>query len=168
MSAPPLAFCPQCGSAVRPGAHTCPACAVSLRRHPAIGVAVILLDGGRVLLGRRRGSYAGQWCIPCGYVEADEDVRAAAWREFREETGLSARLGRVYAVHSNFHNPRQHTVGIWFLGEAVDGQPEPADDLDALAFVDPADPPDLCFPTDRLVLGQLAEDLTAGRQPRRL
>lgn len=126
-----------------------------------MGVAVILRDEqGRVLLGRRAsGEYAGLWCIPCGYVEWDEDVRAAAEREFREETGIPVRAGKVAAVHSNFHNPRQHTVGIWFEGErAGSGEDARDDELDELGYFDPAEPPDLAFPTDALVLKQLADE----------
>ena len=52
------------------------------------GVAVVLLKNDELLLVKRNGSYEGLWCIPCGHVEYDEDIRVAAKREFKEETGL--------------------------------------------------------------------------------
>ena len=51
-----------------------------------------MLRGDKILLVQRKGSYAGQWCIPCGHVEWDEDLREAACREFQEETGLAITL----------------------------------------------------------------------------
>jgi ADP-ribose pyrophosphatase YjhB (NUDIX family) len=160
----PRSFCPECGQPLAfglPGLRhpVCPACGFVRYRNPAVGVAVVLRDAnGGVLLGRRaRGDYAGLWCIPCGYVEWDEDVRAAALREFREETGIEVDLGGIVAVHSNFHNAAQHTVGIWFEGLRPRGELAPLDgELDALAYADPAAPPPLAFPTDGLVLAQLA------------
>src|SRR3712207_8744655 len=51
----------------------CPACGTVVYRNPAVGVAVIIRRGDQILLGRRIGSYAGAWCIPCGYVERSEE-----------------------------------------------------------------------------------------------
>jgi ADP-ribose pyrophosphatase YjhB (NUDIX family) len=120
--------------------------------------AIVRESDGRVLLGRRaHGRRAGLWCIPCGYVEWGEDVREAARRELLEETGLEAELGAVVAVHSNFHNPELLTVGIWFAARIIGGQLAPVDgELSELAYFDPADPPELAFPTDAIVLEQLA------------
>jgi len=124
-----------------------------------VGVAVIIRDeAGRVLMGRRaQGRFAGLWCIPCGRLEWDEDVREEAVREFLEETGLEVELDGVAAVHSNFHDPERQTVGIWFDGHVTGGHLHPADgELSELGYFDPAAPPPLAFPTDALVLRELA------------
>ena len=165
---PDFKFCPRCGGRLnlqqrgdrqRP---TCPGCGFVQYRNPAVGVAVVLLQDRKILLGRRaRGEYRGHWCIPCGYVEWGEEVRDAARREFLEETGLLAEVGEVYAVHSNFHNPQSLTVGIWFSGQVTGGVLQAGDDLDQAQFV-PLHilPESLAFPTDRLVLDRLRRELT--------
>ena len=90
-------------------------------------------------------------------MEWDEHVREAAEREFLEETGIEVRTGDVVAVHSNFHQPERHSVGIWFAGEVVGGEFGPGDgELTETGWFEPGSPPGLAFPTDALVLEQLA------------
>jgi ADP-ribose pyrophosphatase YjhB (NUDIX family) len=160
-------FCPRCGDLLQPKLQggnqrlVCQACGFIFYRNPAVGVAVVLLEGQRILLGRRaRGQYQGMWCIPCGYVEWGEEVREAARREFLEETGLQVDIGPVYAVHSNFHNPESLTVGIWFRGTLMGGTLLAGDDLDVVQYF-PLDalPELLAFPTDCLVLEQLRREM---------
>jgi ADP-ribose pyrophosphatase YjhB (NUDIX family) len=156
-------FCPGCGGAlnvreIRDHPRlVCRDCGRVLYRNPAVGVAVVVRRGGKLLFGRRAGGpYRGAWCLPCGYVEWGEEVRAAAAREFREETGLIVTVGAVLAVHSNFHDPERLTVGIWFAGQVSGGQLVADDDLDRVAFFPLTAPPEpLAFPTDRLVLAEL-------------
>lgn len=140
----------------------CPDCGLVYWRNPIAAVAVILRDGeGRVLLARRTGSYRGRWCIPCGHIEEDEEIRAAGVREMLEETGYRVELGGVYAVLSNFHDPAVPSVGVWFTGRIAGGEERPGGDVDALVWADPASPPQpLAFPTDVRVL----EALAAGRE----
>ena len=160
-------FCPKCGGhfQLMPRGDqqrlVCQGCEFVFYRNPAVGVAVVLLDGQHILLGRRaRGQYMGRWCIPCGYVEWGEEVREAARREYLEETGLHVDVGPVYAVHSNFHNPESLTVGIWFRGTLAGGTLQAGDDLDAVNYIHlDTLPESLAFPTDRLVLEQLQREI---------
>lgn len=153
-------FCAACGGELRresDAAHgQCVACGRFTYRNPAVGVAVVLLDGQTILLGRRcRGSYTGRWCIPCGYVEWNEDIRDAACREMREETGLAIALGEVVAVHSNFHDLAKQTVGVWFRARITGGTLRAGDDLDQLGYFPLQAPPALAFPTDAKVIAAL-------------
>ena len=166
-----FSFCPKCGGtlAYQPVKSRerlrCQQCGYVFYENPIVGVAVIVQDRhGSVLLGRRAAgsTYPGLWCIPCGYVEYEEEVRAAACREFTEETGLLVEIGDVFTVLSNFHNPQSHTVGIWFVGKIVGGSPQAGDDLDAIDWFSPGDPPSLAFPTDAVVLSMLEQKLAGG------
>ena len=86
-------YCPHCGRqlTVKSGGSGerlyCDHCRKIQYRNPTVGVAVVVVEGDRLLLVRRAGSYADMWCIPCGHVERGEDVRQAARRELEEETG---------------------------------------------------------------------------------
>jgi len=166
-------FCPMCAAPLGRRVLAdrdrlvCTRCEFVLWQNPIVGVAVIVEQESAILLGRRsRGVYRGLWCIPCGYVEADEHVRDAARREFWEETGLEVEVGDVYTVHSNFHNPEVPTVGIWFRGTVTAGTPRAADDLDAVEFVpiEAYSTHSLAFPTDRLVLERLCRETSNGRR----
>jgi len=154
-------YCPTCGGPITfkqlddMRRRYCQQCDSIHYRNPIVGAAIIIIEAGKILLARRKTSYNGKWCIPCGYVEWDEDVRDAAKREFEEETGLKATVDRVFNVHSNFHDQERQTVGIWFMGHRTGGTLKAGSDVDDVAWFELSDPPEMAFPTDELILQEL-------------
>jgi ADP-ribose pyrophosphatase YjhB (NUDIX family) len=138
----------------------CPACGFVHWRNPGVGAAVVVFDGaGRVLLVRRgpAATRPGLWCVPAGFVDYGEEVRAAAARELLEETGLAAEVGDVLHVASNFHDPAKLTVGIWFSGTVTGGSPMAADDADDVGWFALDDLPEMAFGTDVELLDRLRD-----------
>lgn len=161
-------YCAFCGhSLTRKAADgqfrlVCPSCGKISYENPTTGVAGILFhpQGKGILLGRRgmKEVRGGQWCIPCGHVEYNEDIRQSIVREMREETGLLIRPVRIYDSYSNFHERGAHTVGIWFLTEAEGGLCRAGDDLAEVGFFPYDALPGLAFPTDAMILAELHRD----------
>jgi 8-oxo-dGTP diphosphatase len=141
--------------------RVCPGCGFVHWPNPGVGAAAVVWDeGGRVLLVRRAPgvSRAGRWSIPAGFVDADEEVRAAAARELAEETGLIAEIGEVLQVASNFHDPAKPTVGVWFAGRVVGGELQAGDDAAEAGFFALNALPELAFETDAGLLARLAKE----------
>ncbi len=66
--------------------------------------------------------------LPGGFVEVGESVESAVLREIKEETGLDARINRLFGVYSDpKRDPRFHVVSVVFVCDAK-GEPKAGDD----------------------------------------
>ena len=86
--------------------------------HPAVTVDIVVVtihdNALKVLLIRRaQDPYAGMWALPGGFVEIDESLRRAAWRELREETGVNASfLEQLGAFGHPDRDPRERIITV--------------------------------------------------------
>lgn len=101
---------------------------------PGISAAIIV-DGGRVLMVRRRVKEGElMWQFPAGAIEEGETVEQAAVRETLEETGLTVEAVKVLGerVHPKTGRLMSYTACSVVSGEATVADEE---ELDAVEWV---------------------------------
>lgn len=102
---------------------------------PKVCVGVVCVRGNEVLLIRRgRPPRQGHWSIPGGKLEFGESLHEAALRELHEETGCTARIGRLIQVYELIEEGF-HYVLVDYLAEYIEGEPQAADDASEARFV---------------------------------
>ena len=101
---------------------------------------------GRPIVLIERNHEPPGWAIPGGFVELGETVEEAAAREAKEETGLTVTIKALLGVYSDpDRDPRGHTIGIVYVGEAS-GELRAGDDAAVARAFDPAgELPELAF-----------------------
>jgi mutator protein MutT len=68
-------------------------------QRPIVGVAAVVIENGGVVLVRRgRAPAYGEWSLPGGAVELGESLEEAIVREVEEETGLKVEVVELVAV----------------------------------------------------------------------
>ena len=139
-------------------------------KRPLVGVAVIVIRGGRVLLGKRKGAHGeGTWALPGGHLDLFETIEDCAKREVFEETGLS--IGDIeHAAFTNdfFENESKHYVTLFVTatyegGEAKLREPEKCERWQWFPWQDLPNPRFL--PLENLLAQRYAPPV--GEKPRR-
>ncbi|GAB3495589.1 NUDIX domain-containing protein [Flexivirga lutea] len=114
-----------------------------------VGAYAVCVRDGYILLTHQLspGPAQGKWTLPGGGVDFGEDPADAAFRECREETGLTPTIGRPLGVHSSTvdaFGELWHSVRLLYAASFPDGRPEPTSpqdgEIDRVGW----------FPTDRL------------------
>ncbi len=90
-----------------------------------IGINILIIRDGKLLLGKRKGSYgAGMWGLPGGHLEHDECMIDAAARELAEETGLTATYFEFVNLFNNHQGKEiMHYLQIGFIAHEVQNEP---------------------------------------------
>lgn len=88
-----------------------------------VGVGVLVNRDGRVLLLRRSNVHGdGTWSAPGGHIDRGESLEQCARREVFEETGVTIKDIRFFAVTNDiFEAEGKHYVTIWMSAEYESG-----------------------------------------------
>ena len=93
-------------------------------QRPLVGVAVIIMKGRKVLVGKRIHSHgSGAWQFPGGHLEFKETVEECAKREVYEETGLRIQHIRLCPYTNDiFELEGKHYVTLFVLADYESGE----------------------------------------------
>lgn len=129
-----------------------------LWRDPKVAAAVVVEHAGGIVLGRRaiEPGY-GEWCLPGGFVNDDEEPAAAAVRECLEEINAAVELTGLLGVYHVAKATASSIIGIAYRGRVAEGASIGAgpEMLEVRVFTPDALPP-VAFPSHREVLGLYA------------
>lgn len=121
----------------------CPRCGwVYYRQMKVSAGSVIERDGRLLLVQRAMPPWQGDWYLPAGYLEYDEDPPRGAERETREETGLDIRTGAVVGVYFGDKDPRGNVLTILYAAEIIGGDIHISEESSAVRFFSPAEIPE--------------------------
>lgn len=68
-----------------------------------------------LLVQRKKDPFKGQWALPGGFLEQDEELKTGAKRELEEETGLIVEnLQQIGAFGKPTRDPRGRMISIAF------------------------------------------------------
>lgn len=109
--------------------------------HPLVGVGVFIKDGDNIVLIQRANEPGkGLWSIPGGMVELGEEVREAAKREAKEETGIDVEIDKLLDVLDNIVRDESdkihyHYVLVDFLCHSIGGKLQASSDVKEAQWV---------------------------------
>ncbi|MCT4601804.1 MAG: NUDIX hydrolase [Marinifilum sp.] len=108
-----------------------------------------------LLIERANDPFKNKWAFPGGFVDMDEDIESAAYRELMEETGFeNVTLAQFKTYGAVNRDPRGRTVSVVYLGQIIsDELPQVKGDDDALKaqWLEIQDLPALAFDHDQII-----------------
>jgi NADH pyrophosphatase NudC (nudix superfamily) len=133
-------FCPKCGTrlnSTKLQAHlVCSKCGFIIYPNPAPTTAVFVVKDQQVLLAKRGiEPKKGTWDSPGGFVDPGENLEQGAIREMREETGLEVKITDVIGSYPDTYQGKP-TLNVGLLAAIIAGEPQAADDVSHLDWID--------------------------------
>ena len=109
----------------------------------APAVAALVVDDGRVLLGKRASEPdAGRWDLLGGFLEEGEHPLDGLRRELLEETSLEVEPGEFLGAYLDaYGDGGTRVLNLVFEARIVSGEMSPADDVAELRWFDLDDLP---------------------------
>jgi len=120
---------------------------------PAVTVDIIVLneieESSQILLiERKQEPFKSQWALPGGFVDIDEEIENAAYRELEEETSIKEiNLTQFHTFGKIDRDPRGRTISIIYSGTLLNMNQkiEAGDDAKNLKWFDINNLPKIAF-----------------------
>ncbi|PIT90194.1 MAG: DNA mismatch repair protein MutT [Candidatus Komeilibacteria bacterium CG10_big_fil_rev_8_21_14_0_10_41_13] len=89
-----------------------------------IGVAAIIRNDNKVLIGKRKNAHGeGCWAFPGGHLEFNEDPQETAIRETLEETGIRIKNLKVGPyTNDKFEKEGKHYITLFIIADYDSGE----------------------------------------------
>ncbi len=91
-----------------------------------VTAVIVPMNSGIVLVKRKYEPFIGDWCLPGGFMEANESPIEGAIREVYEETGLNIEIDQLIEVTSPGRNI--NVIILFYLSKIATGNPIAGDD----------------------------------------
>lgn len=107
-----------------------------------------------LLIERKNEPFKNQWALPGGFVDIDEEIEDAAYRELTEETSVSdIKLDQFRTFGKPGRDPRGRTISIVYFGQLVNVNQkiEASDDAKNLEWFPINDLPELAFDHNQII-----------------
>ena len=136
--------------------------------HPAVTTDIVIFtirqDELMVLLIKRANEpFKGEWALPGGFVQIDEDLETGARRELLEETGVKdVYLEQLYTYGAVDRDPRERVITVAYYALVPSDKMEirAASDAEGVGWFSVDKLPELAFDHAR-ILGMAHERLVA-------
>jgi 8-oxo-dGTP diphosphatase len=116
---------------------------------PRVGVGVIVVNDGKLLLMKRKGSMgSGTWGLPGGKLDFGEAIEDCAVRETLEETGLKVTDPTFLTITNDITlEENNHFVTLYIKVTYTGGEPQnmEPEKCDAIEWFDPKNLPSPLF-----------------------
>ena len=92
---------------------------------PALTVDIIVIkkvEGSLhiLLIERKNEPFKNQWALPGGFIDIDEEIENAAYRELKEETSISEiKLSQFRTFGKIGRDPRGRIISVIYSGELI-------------------------------------------------
>jgi ADP-ribose pyrophosphatase YjhB (NUDIX family)/SAM-dependent methyltransferase len=150
-------FCCYCGDTITQSEiegksrDYCSRCDTVFYENPLPVASCIVVNENReiLLVKRNNEPYSGMWCLPIGFAETREEVRDAALRELREETGVKGKILRLIDVDTIDNYFYGSMAIITYEAEKTGGILRAGDDASDARYFPITELPDLAWSSNK-------------------
>ena len=153
-------FCAYCGNQIAREIKDgklrdfCKHCNAIFYENPLPVACCIVANDNREILfvQRKKDPYKNMWCLPIGFAETGEEIKDAALRELKEETGFDGSIIRLIDVDT-IDNYFYGSLGIvTYEAKIIGGDIHPGDDAVDARFFSIGAHPDLAWSSNEKAL----------------